>query len=83
MDILKLDDLAVLKTQNEFVIVVREHIHGPFPNTKEMLKAIVLLLEFPKNEDVISKCAVTWRKEKYNIKHLRKERSRRNELNNI
>lgn len=56
MDIVKIDNFAVIKTEKEFVLVINDNIHGPFPATKEMYESICFLLENPYSEDAIERC---------------------------
>ena len=56
MDIVKIDNIAIIKTKKEFALVLNDNIHGPFPSTKEMYESIYYLIENPDKEDAIKRC---------------------------
>ncbi|MDP4087239.1 MAG: hypothetical protein Q8934_22000 [Bacillota bacterium] len=68
MDIIKINDFAVIKTEKEFVLVLDKNIHGPFPNNKEMVLAIYSLIENPESEEAINKCKMAWRNKSLFVK---------------
>lgn len=55
MDIVKVDDFALIKTKKEFVLIFKEKIYGPFPSTNEMYAAFCYLLDNPFSSDAIKK----------------------------
>lgn len=56
MDIVKMGDIAVVKTNREFMMVLGESIHGPFPCTKKMVDSLLVLIDAPDSEEAIQSC---------------------------
>ncbi len=49
VDVSIIDDLGVVKTNKNFILIIKDEIYGPFRN--ERIKEIIKLLEKPKEEE--------------------------------
>ncbi|MFB0841814.1 hypothetical protein [Paenibacillus oleatilyticus] len=45
MDISVFDGIGVIKTKEEFIVVIHERLHGPYPTTKDAYNRILAILE--------------------------------------